>query len=81
MRDSIKILLKILAVCFIIFIFYATLVLFFEEASLRYELEQELKANNASCEIERGIFNIPLSKTCTYSILKEAGKNGARDTN
>lgn len=53
--------------------------LFFQEYKLMYDLKQEQIRNNATCELERGIFNMPLMETCTYSTIKGAKNNGSRN--
>jgi len=38
-----------------------------DELKYSYKVKQELKENNATCYLDRGWFNIPLAKICTYN--------------
>ena len=38
-----------------------------EEMKYSWKLNKELNNNNATCYFERGLFNLPLAKVCTYN--------------
>jgi len=38
-----------------------------DEVKYSFKVKQELKENNATCYFDRGWFNIPLAKICTYN--------------
>lgn len=80
MNDKLKLCLRILFIVIVLWLFFFTFMLFFQEYKLNYDLRQELKANNATCKLERGIFNMPLMETCTYSVIKGAKDNGNRNS-
>lgn len=79
MNDKIKLGVIILFVFVVLWLFYFAFMMFYQEYKFNYDLNQELERNNATCELERGYFNMPLYKKCTYSTIKGAKDNGDRN--
>ena len=40
---------------------------FVDEFNYSYKINKEINDNNATCYFDRGLFNIPLAKVCTYN--------------
>ena len=53
-----------IVLCIIVFI---VAVMIFDEIRYSFAVEKELNDNNATCYFDRGWFNIPLAKICTYN--------------
>ena len=53
-----------IVLCIIVFI---VAVMVFDEIRYSYKTYKELNDNNATCYFDRGWFNIPLAKICTYN--------------
>jgi|TARA_Y100000310_G_scaffold345029_2_gene461284 hypothetical protein len=69
----------IVAVLLILLMFLAAFRVY-DEIKYSWKMKQELNNNNATCYFERGWFNLPLAKVCTYNntIILEKEPN-ARD--
>ena len=39
----------------------------FEEIKYSWKMNQEIDNHNATCYLERGMFNFPLAKVCTWN--------------
>ena len=79
MDEKIELCFSIIFLVLVLYLAYNVFMLFFQEYKLNYDLRQELIRNNATCKLERGIFNMPLMETCTYQTIKGAKDNGARN--
>ena len=51
----------------IIILFAMLFIRLVDEVKYSFKVKQELKENNATCYWDRGWFNIPLAKICTYN--------------
>jgi len=58
---------KAMIVLVIIILTAMLFIRFIDEVQYSYKVKQELKENNATCYWDRGWFNIPLAKICTYN--------------
>jgi len=53
-----------IVLCIVVFI---VAIMIFDEIRYSFKYYKELNDNNATCYFDRGWFNIPLAKICTYN--------------
>lgn len=67
-----KIIITIIVLCLLAFAAFWII----DEFKYSYKVNEGLKDNNATCYFDRGIFNIPLARICTYNKTLMIEKEG-----
>ena len=71
--------LKLIVAVVIFFLVFGSAVWFGNELKHSWKMNKEINNNNATCYLDRGMFNIPFATICTYNntlILQKDDRNG-----
>lgn len=55
-----------IAILLIVLMFFSAFWVY-EQISYSWKMNKDMEGNNATCYFDRGLFNFPLAKVCTYN--------------